>query len=418
MTIRRPLLEKKTMKLLTKAFALSALAVAAGTAAAADVTLYGVIDTGLKYQHVDSDMDGDEAVDSFTLDSGIVKGSRFGLKGTEELGSGLTVGFVLENGLNSDDGTLADSDRLFNRESQLFVRGVFGEVSFGRVGSLTSGNGTYGLAGNLTPFGTTWGDYAANASNVMSGFDRYDNTITYKSPAFAGFNVYAQYSFDTNTKADYDGNGLHGTEGKSSVDRYYALGVTYANGPLNLVGIVDSTNFSTLKWSDATTGAGNWGDDVDDAVTVTIGGSYDFSVAKFYLGAQYFDNADLNSIDNVNVGDYSTATLFQVTGFGVVTGVDVPLFGGTGKFAVGYVDGTIEKVNGVDMSDLKNLWGEVDVSRWHVSAGYQYNLSKRTSVYGVASYSGSSMDPDYKGPSNLDVDPSAVECAVGLVHTF
>ncbi len=408
------------MKSSAKIFALSALTLAASAAMAADVTLYGVVDTGLKYQHVDADMEGVDAVDSFTMDSGIVKGSRFGFKGTEELGNGLTVGFVLENGFNGDDGTLADSSRLFNRESQLFVRGAFGEVSFGRVGSLTSGNGTYGLAGNLSPFGTTWGDYAANASNVMSGFDRYDNTITYKSPNFAGVNVYAQYSFDTNTKDDYNGKGLHGTEGKSSVDRYYAIGITYANGPLNLVGIVDSTNFSTLKWSSATTGnPTNWGSDVEDAYTVTLGGSYDFNVVKFYLGAQYFDNADLNSIDNVNISDYTAnPPHFQVKGYGIVTGVDVPLFGGTGKFAVGYVDGTIEKANGFDMADLTHLWGEVDISRWHVSAGYQYNLSKRTSVYGVASYSASSMDPNLKGPSNLDIDPSAVECAVGLVHTF
>lgn len=44
----------------------------------------------------------------------------------------------------------------------------------------------------------------------MSGFDRYDNTVTYATPAFAGFKVYAQYSFDTDTKDDYDGAGLHG----------------------------------------------------------------------------------------------------------------------------------------------------------------------------------------------------------------
>ncbi len=406
------------MKSSAKIFALSALTLAASAAMAADVTLYGVVDTGLKYQHVDADMEGVDAVDSFTMDSGIVKGSRFGFKGTEELGNGLTVGFVLENGFNGDDGTLADSSRLFNRESQLFVRGAFGEVSFGRVGSLTSGNGTYGLAGNLSPFGTTWGDYAANASNVMSGFDRYDNTITYKSPNFAGVNVYAQYSFDTNTKDDYDGKGMHGTEGKSSVDRYYAIGITYANGPLNLVGIVDSTNFSTKKWNAVS--VGNWGEEVDDAYTVTLGGSYDFNVVKFYLGAQYFDNADLTSIDNIDISAFSTGpTHFQVKGFGVVTGVDVPLFGGTGKFAVGYVDGTIEKVNGWDMNE-PGLIGEVDVDRWHVSAGYQYNLSKRTSVYGVASYSTSSMDPAKNNAeaNAYKIDPSAVECAVGLVHTF
>ena len=78
-------------------------------------------------------------------------------------------------------------------------------------------------------------------------------------------------------------------EGKSSVDRYYAIGLTYANGPLNLAAVVDQTNFSTTKWNGV-----DWGNPVDDALTVTVGGNYDFQVVKLYAGAQYFDNADLN----------------------------------------------------------------------------------------------------------------------------
>ena len=111
-----------------------------GSAMAADVTLYGVIDTGLVYQHVDND-DGLDAVDSFQMKSGVVSGSRFGLKGSEELGNGYKVGFVLENGFSSDDGTMLQGDRLFGRESQVYMEGAFGTLSFGRVGSLTSGNG-------------------------------------------------------------------------------------------------------------------------------------------------------------------------------------------------------------------------------------------------------------------------------------
>ena len=396
--------------------AIAVLGTFAGSACAANVTMYGVIDTGLQYQHNDSDIQGVSADDSFEMSTGVVMGSRFGLKGTEEIGNGWTVGFVLENGFNSDDGTLGQDDRLFGRESQVNISGPFGTLAMGRMGNLTSGNGSYGLAGNLSPFGTSWGDYAANANNVMVGFDRYDNTVTYKSPELAGFNVYAQYSFDTDTQADYDGNGMHGSEGKSSVDRYYALGITYNNGPLNLVGIVDSTNYSTMKWSDKTTSPGNWGDDVDDAITITLGGSYDFNVVKYYLGAQYFKDADLNGVDNIDVGDFTEH--YQMDGFGVVTGVDVPMFGGTAKFAAAYVQGTLDKVNGWDMSDLKDLWGEVDLSRWHVSAGYQYDLSKRTFLYGVASYSKAKLESDYQGPVDIEVEPSSTEVAVGIVHRF
>ena len=120
---------------------LALLGAFAGASAAAEVTLYGRVDAGLQYQHIDQDSTEVDDADNFAMKSGFTTGSRFGLKGTEELGNGMTVGFVLENGFNVDDGSLADSDRLFNRESQVFVRSSFGELSFGRVGQLNSGNG-------------------------------------------------------------------------------------------------------------------------------------------------------------------------------------------------------------------------------------------------------------------------------------
>lgn len=360
-------------------------------------------------------MQGVDTVDTFPMKSGVTAGSRFGLKGTEDLGNGLKIGFVLENGFASDTGSFTQDNRLFGREAQLNLSGAFGTVAFGRMGSLASGNGTFGLLGSMSPFGTSWGQYAANASTVMSGFDRYDNTVTYATPAFAGFKVYAQYSFDTDTKDDYDGAGLHGVEGKSSVDRYYAMGLTYANGPLNLAAVLDQTNFSTTKWN----GQG-WGSPVDDALTVTVGGNYDFKVVKLYAGAQYFDNADLNSIDSISSKDFALSSAkterFQVEGYGLTVGADIPAAGGTFKVATSYLDGTIDTVNGWDMSTAGGaVFGEVDITRWNTSAGYLYSLSKRTSLYGVASYSYQTV----KGQKNgLDLAPTVIEVAAGIVHKF
>ena len=116
-------------------------AFAAGSVYAADVQLYGVVDLGLKYTHEDKDVKGEDATDKLALASGMQSGSRFGLMGTEDLGNGMKVGFVLENGFNADDGTLGNDDRLFGREAQVNLSGAFGEISFGRVGQLTSGNG-------------------------------------------------------------------------------------------------------------------------------------------------------------------------------------------------------------------------------------------------------------------------------------
>lgn len=81
--------------------AVALLGAFAGSAFAADVTLYGVVDEGFLYTHKDAD----DAVDKLELKSGIQAGSRWGLKGTEDLGNGLKVGFILESGFNADDGT-------------------------------------------------------------------------------------------------------------------------------------------------------------------------------------------------------------------------------------------------------------------------------------------------------------------------
>ena len=97
--------------------ALAVLGAFAGSAMAADVTLYGLVDYGFSYEHVDGDTADKDAQDTFQMKSGQNSGSRFGLKGTEDLGNGLKVGFVLENGFTADDGKMDNSDRLFDPTS-------------------------------------------------------------------------------------------------------------------------------------------------------------------------------------------------------------------------------------------------------------------------------------------------------------
>ena len=98
--------------------------------------------------------------------------------------------------------------------------------------------------------------------------------IAYETPDFAGFKLFTQY-----------GMGSNDNENESSSNRFYSLGVTYNNGPFAGYFAVDSINYITAKFS-----KGEWpnnGDDIDDSLTVTLGGSYDFDVVKIYLGAQY-----------------------------------------------------------------------------------------------------------------------------------
>lgn len=386
---------------------------ASANACAADVTLYGILDTGFLYQHIDSDIAGKDAENLFQMSSGVSTGSRWGIKGSENLGNGLNAGFVLESGFSSDDGVMGQGGRLFGREAQLYLDGAFGRIAFGRYGSLASGSGSYALAGDLSPFGTTWGDFAANAPNVMAGFDRYDNMITYRSPIFAGLQVHAQYSFGTDSTKYPKG----AVEGKSSVDRYAALGLTYEKGSLNLVAVVDTTDYSSVKWSKTTTGV--WGKDADNAATALFGGAYDFGGVILHAGMQYFRNVDSAALDGLSLADLpgiGDKDLCQMKGFGITTGVEAPLFGGTAMAAVSYADATIDTRNGFDLSD-DGEGGDIDFQRLNLSVGYSYKLSARTSIYGVASYSWNKFKKDDNQMFDT-LEPSAVECAAGLVHRF
>ena len=70
------------------------------------------------------------------MQSGQRSGSRFGMKGVEDLGNGLKVGFVLENGFYSDTG--ADKGAFFDRESSLYLEGSFGKFGMGRLSTFAT----------------------------------------------------------------------------------------------------------------------------------------------------------------------------------------------------------------------------------------------------------------------------------------
>ncbi|MBP3438376.1 MAG: porin [Sutterella sp.] len=369
--------------------ALAVLGAFAGTSMAADVTLYGIIDTGLTYQRTDTGVANTDTTSTFTMESGSNSATRFGLKGVEELGNGLKVGFVLENGFKSDTGAMGT--QLFDREAQVYVAGAFGQLGAGRMGQLDSGNGTYALFGGaVAPFSTGWTGVPGHKYVMSATFDRFDNTLTYKSPTFAGFNVYAQYS-----------NGANAGEGTAATDRFYAVGAAYKNGPLNASLVVSQKN---LKSNDAN---GRW--EAEDPLAVSLGGAYDFGVAKAFVATQYFKDSKLAAAA-VNT---SWAGELYYTGFGINLGVSAPVLGGTAKFNVGFMDADLQPTSatGVHQADGK----EYGMKRVTVAAGYEYPLSKRTFVYGGAGYYQDSYDD--KGDVSYD-DGKKLGVTAGLVHKF
>ena len=343
------------------ALAVSA-ALLAGSAFASSVTLYGRIDTGLSYTHerVKTSNGTTTTTKSFSMDSGNSTGSRWGLKGVEELGNGLKVGFVLESGFSSDTGK-GSSDGLFNRESSISVSGSFGTVYAGRLNSLISDAGSIGWYGAMaSPFGTGWGKIGGHAE-VFATQGRFNNTIAYMSPRFAGLQFSAQYSM-----------GDDGAENTSKSNRYAALGLDYQAGNLEVGFLVDWLNKQTAGLADPSLRK-----DIDDAFTVNLAANYDFGVLKAFAAVQYFKDTDKFGGAVIKGWDDEKVVPLTFKGYGVNLGVDVPLFGGNFMVSGGYADGDADTYKGSKYADVKAYYG---------MAGYTYSLSKRTSVYAGGGY--------------------------------
>lgn len=412
--------------------AVAVLGAFAGTALAADVTLYGKIDGGLNYTHVSEESQEGAHVsssnsDDFTFKSGQNSGSRFGLKGTEQIADGLTVGFQLENGFSVDDGKMGQGNRLFGREARVYVQTEFGEVGFGRMGGLDSGLGSYDLIAGSSVFGAGWGEYTGTMDLFFKGVsDRYDNMITYKSPKFAGLTLVAQASLMKDSGAD-------GDEGTHLADRYYAVGLGADYGALKgglTFSMQDYAGFADRYTGvDSATGFPKVNEDIandSDGYTVTAFGAYDFGVTKVSLGVQYFDNVaqergsttptwvqDKADTSPSGKGHWKYGDVdFGLTGYGVILGAITPIAGGNLYTSLGYADYEAadlpaEHDAGVEKADYK-VYG--------VGVGYQYPLSKRTYVYTAASYTHETANKGLTTSKDLDTDTT--EVMMGLVHNF
>ncbi len=366
--------------------AVAVLGAFAGSAFAADVTLYGRIDTGLAYTHKDLDTGSAGKSDTFEMTSGFSTGSRWGIKGTEDLGNGYKVGFVLESGFRSDNGTglqsskNADGDvtsRLFGREALVSVSGGFGTIYAGRMLSIFSDGGSVGMIGATSAIGNVFGIVGSMKGSTGATFGRYDNTIAYATPKFGGFDAKVMYSF----RGD---DGVESTkENSGDTTRYAAFGLRYAQGPLTAVFAADYTMYGNVKY----------GSDQDEGYNLLLGGNYDFGVAKVFAKANYFDNM-IGVMD-----DFKLNTNVSLKGWGLELGTQVPLAGGKVLASVGYRNA--EPANGGDWKS----------KRLNVFAGYTYPFSKRTNVYAGAGYA-QEKDTFY------DRKPSAIQAAFGLVHKF
>ena len=321
--------------------------------AQSSVTLYGVADAGVTYANGEKNWSGVTSGNNLT--------SRLGFRGVEDLGGGLKANFVLEAGLNLDNGdgnsgydiSAATNGFAFKRQATVGLEGGFGEVRLGReltaayratarydvfgsVGigqSYLWGNGN-GIADGTVPEGT--GAYAtAKTTN-----QRVSNAVTYVSPNFSGFKAAVNYGFGE-------------VAGANSDRQYLGAGVTYDNGPLSLGLGLERLN------KDTATNSGK--------ISVwSLGGSYDLGVAKILAG--YRDSKG----DRGVAGDDKTK--------GYMLAVTAPVGPGLVRASFNRYEYTAA--------------GAAKLKADQFAVGYVYALSKRTSVYGTYAYLN---NKDYNG---------------------
>lgn len=177
------------------------------------VTLYGLVDAGFLYSN---NVGGQKL---YAMSSGNLQGSRWGLKGTEDLGGGMKAIFVLENGFNVMTGALGQGGNEFGRQAYV-------GVSVERYGILTLGrqyDSVVDYAG-LFEVGSQWASYlGAHPGDLdnMVNTNRTNNAVKYTSPTYSGVRFGGLYS-------------LGGIAGQYNRNQIWSVGVGYSQGPLQL----------------------------------------------------------------------------------------------------------------------------------------------------------------------------------------
>lgn len=331
--------------------ALAVLAVSGVASAQSSVTLYGIADIWIGSTKATLSSPGfSESVRQTKIDSGGVSSSRWGLKGSEDLGGGLKANFVLEQGFNLDNGSQASTGLAFSRQATVGLSSGFGEVLLGKA--FTSYDDIRGTAentfdANISATKLAWIGYNANPSN----------TIKYVSPSFSGFSGGLSYALGEDKGLSLNNN--------NKASNVMALNVQYANGPV-FVGYAHQTEKSGPKTElGALAGANSLlvaaGQNALvplDGSKVTynlLTGSYDLGVAKVL--------ASYNAVKATQPGTAGSAKAneYQV-------GVEVPLASNL-ALGAGYAQSKV-KVDGT--SALKSAG---------YSAALVYSLSKRTALY-------------------------------------
>jgi GBP family porin len=335
-----------TKKLIKPALAAALAAGACSTWAQSSVTLYGIVDTAVERASNGS------GVSVTRLVSGQGSASRLGFRGTEDLGGGLRALFNLEAAINVDSGSGSGvgGGLMFNRQSWVGLGSSWGQVTLGRQ-FRPEARAVFGM----DPFDA--GSVASPPNTYANTVFRSDNAIVYETPRMGGFVGRVMYAFGERAG------------GVSGALNDVGASLQYYNGPLYL-----AYGYDSLRNATAT----------DRRTWNSLGGSYDFGVAKLY-GAYRVREEGVANLDEANYW----------------IGVGVPIGALT-------LQATVGRVN--DKTALNR-----DAKGY--SFGAEYLLSKRTDLYmryaKLRNENGATfgLDNGVNGPS-----PSSV--VAGVRHRF
>lgn len=319
--------------------------------AQASVTLYGTLDTGVGFKSLKNKDTGVKASRS-GLFNGVWSSSVWGLKGSEDLGDGLSVTFKLEGGFDVQTGQ-SSGGRLFKTTTLGLNSREWGSLTFGRVG-----NAVQNYAGFIA--GPDDEEGLSNIENTFSaaGSNKADNTIVYASPTFNGLSFAVGHSFNTHGPQSWD---------NSDNSKLITSALGYTNGPLTL-----ALGYDRLK-------AGNWEKAVHSWVAA---GSYDFDVLTLAMAV----GQDINGRQS-GLGSFAPSPLFTFWNAGYIpdfktTGFTINATVPINPASSAIVGWSVSRAS----SSFNEAYGLGKRQQSVYSAGYSYNLSKRTSLYALGAY--------------------------------
>jgi predicted porin len=369
------LLSKKT-KMKKSIFALLALgAFSAATHAQGTVTLYGIVDAGLGYtsnQAVTQTAGkvGTPAVligkSAYTFATGTWSGSRWGIKGQEDLGDGLSAIFQLENGFSLGTGQLGQGSREFGRQAFMGLTSTkWGSVTLGRqYDPIVDMVGSIGPTSFLTGMAAHPGDL-----DNIDNQSRENNSVKYTSPSFGGLKFGALYGF---------GNQSGSVKNQDT----WSLGAQYAYGPFAIGAAYLQANNTY-----GSTG-GTWTGSYDGTFASSI--NQGFATAK---NQQIIATAATYALGAVTFGVSYSNTQYTPSSFSLFSSKET--FNSAGATVSWQVNPFLRVGAGYDYTSGSAIQGQSAPKYNQFNLSSFYFLSKRTAFYGLVGYqkaSGKTLD--------------------------